>query len=104
MLIVVAVPQFFVSKFTLTQKKNNKITFVVEREKSTTTMLLRFSGCLTLALVLAAVVSADTDWTADMNPERWRTYSRDLIQLSLKRRLNGNVAKNLIMFLGDGTI
>lgn len=42
------------------------------------------------------------DWSNDENRDRWNKYSTDRIDEILKRDLNGNVAKNLIIFLGDG--
>lgn len=42
------------------------------------------------------------DWSADTLPEKWIDYSKKKIKTSLKRELNGNVAKNVIFYLGDG--
>lgn len=55
-----------------------------------------------LIILLASVAYGQVDWSADELPGRWYTYSKDRIQQTLKRQLNGNVAKNVIMFLGDG--
>ena len=59
---------------------------------------------LILSVVLTAVVvSSQFPWPAeDMEKQKWFDYSKKRIDESLKRKLNGNVAKNLILFLGDG--
>lgn len=54
--------------------------------------------------VVVAVANAQSDWSADMDRKRWYDYSKKKLDESLKRRLNGNLAKNVIMFLGDGLI
>ncbi len=40
--------------------------------------------------------------TDDQNPKKWNKYAFDKIQQSLHKKINGNVAKNVILFLGDG--
>lgn len=45
---------------------------------------------------------ASKDWSSDMQPGRWNKNALEKIQKMLKRRLNHNVAKNVILFLGDG--
>lgn len=59
---------------------------------------------LILSVVLTVVVvSSQITWPAeDMDKQRWFDYSKKKIDESLKRKLNGNLAKNVIMFLGDG--
>jgi alkaline phosphatase len=42
------------------------------------------------------------DWSNDMNADKWYRQARDTIDAQLKRKLNRNVAKNVILFLGDG--
>lgn len=63
-------------------------------------MLKCLFSMFALAMVLG--VNAQVDWSADQYPQRWISYSRERIEKMLNRRLNGNVAKNVIMFLGDG--
>lgn len=53
-------------------------------------------------LVLANLCDASLDWSADTKPGRWNKYAIDKINKMLKRKLNKNVAKNVILFLGDG--
>lgn len=38
------------------------------------------------------------------NPEHWRAQARKTLQTVLDRKPNTNVAKNIILFLGDGTV
>lgn len=59
------------------------------------------SGLL-LVFCLIFYSNCDVDWSEDIKPEKWMRYSKDLIEKTLKRKLNGNVAKNVIFFLGDG--
>lgn len=59
---------------------------------------------LLLAFFLFAYVSADLDWTADQFPKKWIDYSKSKLKESLTRKLNGNLAKNLVFFLGDGIV
>lgn len=57
------------------------------------------------ALVLLSLVIGShcgKDWSDDQNPKKWNDYSRQRIDKMLTRKLNGNVAKNIILFLGDG--
>jgi hypothetical protein len=35
---------------------------------------------------------------------KWFKYSKDRLDKILNRRLNGNVAKNIIFFIGDGMV
>lgn len=57
------------------------------------------------AIILLSLVIAShcgKDWSDDQNPKKWNDYSRQRIDKMLTRKLNGNVAKNIILFLGDG--
>lgn len=38
----------------------------------------------------------------DEDPKKWINNAKETIDSLLKRKLNGNIAKNLILFLGDG--
>ena len=40
--------------------------------------------------------------TLNENLKKWTDYNNNRIDKILKRKLNGNVAKNMILFLGDG--
>lgn len=57
---------------------------------------------LSIAFCLILYSNCNVDWSADIKREKWMRYSKDLIEKTLKRKLNGNVAKNVIFFLGDG--
>lgn len=57
---------------------------------------------LGLILVISSVVECSKDWTEDMFPYKWTEYSKKRIDSMLSRELNGNVAKNVILYLGDG--
>ncbi len=37
-----------------------------------------------------------------MNPEKWKFDGKKNIKRILNRKNNGNIAKNIILFLGDG--
>ena len=55
-----------------------------------------------LIICLIAITSASKDWSEDQKPSKWNSYSQQRINKILNRKLNGNVAKNIILFLGDG--
>lgn len=42
------------------------------------------------------------DWSSEKSAEFWREQARNSIEEALKRQENKLVAKNVIMFLGDG--
>uniref|UniRef100_A0A3Q3MQK0 Alkaline phosphatase n=1 Tax=Labrus bergylta TaxID=56723 RepID=A0A3Q3MQK0_9LABR len=50
-----------------------------------------------LVLVAFGIVSLEEE-----NPEFWRSQARQTLQSALDRKLNTNVAKNILFFLGDG--
>lgn len=56
----------------------------------------------TFLTILLSFSYASKDWSSDMQPGRWNKNALEKIQKMLKRRLNHNVAKNVILFLGDG--
>lgn len=41
-------------------------------------------------------------WSADRSPERWNREAKQTLDALLDQGLNKNIAKNLILFLGDG--
>lgn len=43
-----------------------------------------------------------TDWTIEQNATFWREHARLSIEEAIKRTTNTRVAKNVILFLGDG--
>ena len=43
------------------------------------------------------------EWSMDdANRDTWNNLAIDRINSMLNRKLNGNIAKNIILFLGDG--
>ncbi len=65
----------------------------------------RLSLFIVVLIVVAVVVvnAGQFEWPAiDRTPNRWIDNAKENIDLLLKRKLNGNIAKNLILFLGDG--
>ena len=64
-------------------------------------MLLAFC-LLTLLMEHVDVARANPDWSADMSAKRWNVDATQRINKLLNRRFNGNLAKNIILFLGDG--
>jgi len=42
------------------------------------------------------------DWSADKSPEKWNTYASRKINQVLNHSNNRKIAKNIILFLGDG--
>jgi hypothetical protein len=57
---------------------------------------------LILLLTIIYLIESAADWSNDEYAEKWNMYSRLRLEKSLNRKLNGNVAKNIIFFLGDG--
>jgi alkaline phosphatase len=47
-------------------------------------------------------IKSDKNWDADKNPKKWIEYGEKNIKRMLERKFNGNIAKNVILFLGDG--
>lgn len=48
-------------------------------------------------MCVVVVVSVEEE-----NPDFWRSLAQDTLRSALSRRLNTNVAKNVVLFLGDG--
>lgn len=57
---------------------------------------------LFITFALFSNVSGKTDWSSDKNPEKWNQMARDTINDVLNKKINQNIAKNVILFLGDG--
>ena len=55
-----------------------------------------------ILLTLISYINTIKDWSADELPIRWNNEASQRINEILNRRLNGNIAKNVILFLGDG--
>jgi beta-lactamase class D len=43
------------------------------------------------------------NWTHDQNADKWIKYSKEKLNQTLNREFNSKKAKNIIMFLGDGS-
>ncbi|KAA0701662.1 Alkaline phosphatase, tissue-nonspecific isozyme [Triplophysa tibetana] len=57
---------------------------------------------LSVFCYLLSVVSITCASVEEENPEFWRSLAQDTLRSSLSRTLNTNVAKNVVLFLGDG--
>ncbi|XP_005805943.1 alkaline phosphatase-like [Xiphophorus maculatus] len=55
-----------------------------------------------VALVLLVTLGSSRAKVEEENPEFWRSKATQTLQSVLDRKLNTNVAKNVILFLGDG--
>lgn len=62
---------------------------------------MKLTWTLTPALLLLLVRPSDAK-VQEENPEFWRSQARRTLQSALDRKLNTNVAKNILFFLGDG--
>ncbi|KAL7849415.1 hypothetical protein SRHO_G00210380 [Serrasalmus rhombeus] len=51
---------------------------------------------------LLATVGLSTASVEEKNPEFWRAQAQTTLKSALSRKLNTNVAKNIVLFLGDG--
>ncbi|KAM6987639.1 alkaline phosphatase, tissue-nonspecific isozyme [Tautogolabrus adspersus] len=58
-------------------------------------------AAISALLVLVAFGSCHAK-VEEENPEFWRSQARQTLQSALDRKLNTNVAKNILFFLGDG--
>lgn len=56
----------------------------------------------TLAFVIDKSYGLPVDWLEEENPEVWNRVASQTIQKLLSYQHNTNLAKNLIIFLGDG--
>ena len=61
-----------------------------------------FSINLFILMISKHVFSGRTDWSIEKNAWFWNQQGRLAIQEALRRKENTKVAKNVIMFLGDG--
>lgn len=58
--------------------------------------------CLILLAYVVTKIKCGKDWSEDQNPEKWYDDAKRNIEHILNRQLNGKIAKNVILFLGDG--
>lgn len=57
---------------------------------------------LFILLFINSINGGRKDWSIEKNAEFWRELGRQSIEDALKRRENTRIAKNVIIFLGDG--
>lgn len=55
-----------------------------------------------IGLLLTVVDAGRKDWSIEKDAQFWRKQARASIEEALRRQENTKVAKNVIMFLGDG--
>ncbi len=55
-----------------------------------------------LSLLVVVYVQCSKDWTEDEYSYKWYDYSKNRINKVLNRKINKNVAKNIVLYLGDG--
>ncbi|KAK5606527.1 hypothetical protein CRENBAI_019482 [Crenichthys baileyi] len=55
-----------------------------------------------VALLLLVTLGSSRAKVEEENPEFWRSKAKQTLQSVLDRKLNTNVAKNIMLFLGDG--
>jgi len=53
-------------------------------------------------LILLFNTHESSDFFNDQNPQKWNEQAKQTIESLLKTKVNQNIAKNLIIFLGDG--
>ena len=53
-------------------------------------------------LLLLSSASAFQDWSADICAKKWNDYAFNKLTEQLNKKINTNIAKNVILFLGDG--
>lgn len=57
---------------------------------------------VTFLSIFLLILGSSFAYVEEENPEYWRSQARQTLQTTLDRKLNTNVAKNIILFLGDG--
>lgn len=55
-----------------------------------------------LSCLVVGTISGFKDWSKDRAPEKWNKEARVTLDELLVRGINKNIAKNVILFLGDG--
>ncbi|XP_042270377.1 alkaline phosphatase, tissue-nonspecific isozyme [Thunnus maccoyii] len=65
-------------------------------------MAMELTRVSILVLFLLVVCGSSNAKVEEENPEFWRSQARKTLQTALDRKLNTNVAKNILFFLGDG--
>jgi alkaline phosphatase len=57
---------------------------------------------LLVSVLFWLFVHGSADWSADKDPHKWNRLAKESIDQMLNRKINKNIAKNVILFLGDG--
>jgi len=70
-------------------------------------MFCIFSGLMLSIICLICLIhnyaeSGRVDWSIEKNAQFWKEQARISIKEALQKRENTRIAKNVIMFLGDG--
>ena len=47
-------------------------------------------------------INTSKDWSEDQLADKWNLLAKDTLDNILNRKINKNIAKNLILFIGDG--
>lgn len=55
-----------------------------------------------LFIFLNHLVFCYVDWANDRDPKKWNDQAKETLENILNRKINKNIAKNIILFLGDG--
>nr|UHN91762.1 AKP3 [Brachionus rotundiformis] len=55
-----------------------------------------------VVLLLSNFVYCYVDWSSDKDPQKWNNHAKQTLENLLNKKINKNVAKNIIIFLGDG--
>ena len=53
-----------------------------------------------LLLCLVSTSLSQVDWSEDIGNQKWEKYGQERLARLLDRKLNGKVAKNIILFIG----
>ena len=56
----------------------------------------------TIVSVLLYSLAYAVDWSLDQDPAKWNKQARETIESILNLKTNRNIAKNIILFIGDG--
>ena len=66
--------------------------------------MVKYQLLLFLYFILFSICQVHgQEWSMDdANRDKWNNLAIDRINSMLNRKLNGNIAKNIILFLGDG--
>lgn len=63
---------------------------------------MKFIFVVFILLNIFDLFESSKDWSKDIQRERWNREAIQDINRVLNKKLNGNIAKNIILFLGDG--